>query len=59
VITATQVGGILRALSLPQLLPDFVVFDKQLRPAATEQVLGNASVRAAGYFTRHWRLPDD
>lgn len=57
VITAPSVGGVLRALSLPQLLPDFVVYDINLRDAAAQQVLGSARVRAAGYFERDWSWP--
>ena len=57
VITAVEVGGILRALSLPRLLPDYVVYDVKLRNAASEQVLGSAEVRAAGYFSSDWSLP--
>lgn len=58
VITAPNVGGIWRALSLPQLLPDFVIYDVNLRDAATQQVLGNARVRAAGFFERDWSWPN-
>ncbi len=57
VITGVDVGGILRALSLPRLLPDFVIYDVNLRNAAAEQVLGSAQVRAAGYFSNTWALP--
>ncbi len=57
VITAPSVGGIWRALSLPQLLPDFIVYDVNLRDAATQQVLGDARVRAAGFFERDWSWP--
>lgn len=57
VITAPSVGGILRALSLPQLLPDFVVYDINLRDATAQQVLGNARVRAAGFFDHDWSWP--
>ncbi|HEU5076936.1 MAG TPA: alpha/beta hydrolase-fold protein [Polyangiaceae bacterium] len=58
VITAPSVGGMLRALALPQLLPDFVVYDINLRDAATQQVLGgSARVRAAGFFERDWAWP--
>jgi len=58
VITAPSVGGILRALSLPQLLPDFIVYDINLRDAASQQVLGSARVRAAGFFERDWSWPN-
>ena len=57
VITASAPSGIWRALSLPRLLPDFVVYDEDLADAATEQVLGSAEVRAAGFFGDDWSLP--
>jgi len=59
VITAPSVGGMLRSLSLPQLLPDFLVYDINLRDAAAQQVLGSARVRAAGYFERDWSWPNN
>ena len=59
VITAPSVGGMLRVLSLPQLLPDFVVYDINVRDGATQQVLGGARVRAAGFFERDWSWPSN
>ncbi len=60
VITAPDPSGIWRALSLPQLLPDFLVYDDSLAPAASEQVLGkDAHVVAGGFFDRSWKLPAD
>lgn len=59
VITGTDAAGIWRALSLPRLLPDFVIFDTNLRNAATQQVLGTASVLGAGFFDAHWSLPGE
>ena len=49
--------GTLRALSLPDLLPDFVVYDTGVARARGQLVLGGASVRAAGFFERDWSLP--
>jgi hypothetical protein len=57
VLTSPTIPGLFRALSLPQLLPDFVVYDSRLAPAAGQQVLGAAEVLAAGYFTNDWSLP--
>jgi hypothetical protein len=57
VVTAAGCRGIWRARSLPRLLPDFVVYDEHSGPAAGEQVLGDASVRAAGFFNRDWTVP--
>ena len=60
VITGTDAAGIWRALSLPQLLPDFLVYDAALEPAAAEIVLGaDAQVIAGGFFDQEWKLPAD
>jgi hypothetical protein len=59
VVEAPRAPGIWRALSLPALLPDFVVFDAGLAPAAGQQVLGSARVLAAGFFERDWAVPKD
>lgn len=58
VLTAPRPEGLFRALSLPRLLPDFVVYDHDVAPAAGRQVLGSAHVLAAGFFRRDWSLPD-
>jgi hypothetical protein len=58
VITAPRAAGIWRALSLPQMLPDFVVYDDGLAPAAGEVILGSdAKVVAGGFFDVDWKLP--
>lgn len=49
--------GTLRALSLPDLLPDFVVYDAAVGQARGQLVLGSAQVRAAGFFGIDWSLP--
>jgi predicted esterase len=60
VVTGVDAAGIWRALSLPQLLPDFVVYDDALAPASGEVVLGaDAHVVAAGFFDRDWKLPKE
>lgn len=57
-VTANGPEGLLRALSLPALVPDFMVFDQGLAPAAMEPILGPAAyVRAAGFFRADWSLP--
>lgn len=58
-IVAPTVAGLWRAPSLPRLLPDFIVWDRGLRPAGGQQVLGEARVLAAGFFDHHWRLPSE
>jgi predicted esterase len=58
VVSGVDAAGIWRALSLPQLLPDFMVYDASLSPAAGEVVLGReARVLAAGFFDADWHLP--
>lgn len=60
VVTANSPEGLWRVLALPALVPDFVVFDRGIDPAAGESVLGaHAFVRAAGFFRDDWSLPDD
>jgi predicted esterase len=59
VVTGVDPAGIWRALSLPQLLPDFLVYDETLAPAAGEQILGRARVLAGGFFDEDWRLPGE
>ncbi len=57
VIAGTTALGTWRSLSLPELLPDFVVYDEGIKSARGQQVLGKASVRAAGFFDMNWKLP--
>ena len=42
---------------LPEMLPDYVVYDRGVASARGMLVLGAASVRAAGYFANDWSLP--
>ncbi len=57
VLTAPSVGGLWRSLSLPRLLPDFIVWDERLVAATGEQLLGDAPVVTAGVFLDDWTLP--
>ena len=57
VLSAPDVAGTLRALSLPRMLPDFVVYDDSVAGARGQIVLGTASVLAGGMFDERWRLP--
>jgi predicted esterase len=58
VVVVEGVGplGTWRSLSLPEMLPDFVVYDHGVAPARGMLVLGPATVRAAGYFANDWSL---
>jgi predicted esterase len=59
VVVVEGVGplGTWRSLSLPEMLPDYVVYDRGVAPARGLLVLGAASVRAAGTFANDWSLP--
>ncbi len=57
VLAAPDVAGTLRALSLPRMLPDFVVYDAKVAAARGQMVLGSASLVAGGMFDARWRLP--
>ncbi len=56
-VEAVDAAGIWEALSLPRLLPDFVVYDAGLAAASGQQVLGSAHVLAGGFFKRDWSVP--
>lgn len=49
--------GTLRSLSLPELLPDFVVWDEGLAPARGQSLLSFGRVLAAGFFDARWAAP--
>lgn len=57
VVQGVDVPGTYAALSLPRILPDFLVYDGSLARAAGQQVLGDARVLAGGFFTESWDLP--
>lgn len=57
VLAGADVPGTLRALSLPDLLPDFIVWDEAVAPSRGQILLGAGSARAAGFFDLDWALP--
>jgi predicted esterase len=59
VVVVEGVGplGTWRSLSLPDMLPDYVVFDEDVAPARGKLTLGTATVRRAGFFDVSWALP--
>lgn len=57
VVLSPTPEGTLRALSLPDFLPDFVVYDAGVARARGQLVLGAGKLRAAGFFERDWSLP--
>jgi acetyl esterase/lipase len=59
VVVVEGVGplGTWRSLSLPDMLPDYAVYDEDVGPARGGLLLGAGSLRSAGYFTADWSLP--
>lgn len=57
VVAGVSARATLRSLSLPDLLPDFVVWDEAVAPARGQQLLGAGVVRAGGFFGPRWELP--
>ncbi|HEU4538494.1 MAG TPA: prolyl oligopeptidase family serine peptidase, partial [Polyangiaceae bacterium] len=57
VLAGVDVPGTLRAMSLPDMLPDFVVFDRRMRPARGQFTMGSAEPVWAGSFDERWGLP--
>jgi poly(3-hydroxybutyrate) depolymerase len=57
VLAGADVPGTLRALSLPDILPDFIVWDDAIGPSRGQILLGAGSARAAGFFGMDWSLP--
>jgi predicted esterase len=57
VVAGADVPGTLRATSLPDLLPDFAVWDEGVAPARGQILLNSGYLRAAGLFTKEWALP--
>ena len=49
--------GTWRSLSLPDMLPDYAVFDRAVAPAHGMLILGSATLRLAGYFDGDWSVP--
>jgi hypothetical protein len=58
VVVVEGVGplGTWRSLSLPDMLPDWIVFDEDVAPARGGLLLGAGNVRAGGYFLNDWTL---
>ncbi|HEX3769956.1 MAG TPA: alpha/beta hydrolase-fold protein [Polyangiaceae bacterium] len=49
--------GTWRSLSLPDMLPDYVVYDQDVAPATGQLILGAGKVRAGGTFGNDWSVP--
>jgi predicted esterase len=59
VVVVEGVGalGTWRSTSLPDMLPDYVVYDAGVGPARGALILGSATVRGGGFFTSEWGVP--
>jgi poly(3-hydroxybutyrate) depolymerase len=59
VVVVEGVGplGTWRSRSLPEMLPDYVVYDEGVAPAHGQPILGAATLRAGGFFKQDWSLP--
>jgi hypothetical protein len=51
--------GTWRSLSLPDILPDYVVYDQDVSPASGALLLGGGRLRAGGYFGLDWSVPQE
>ena len=58
VVEGVSALGTWRSLSLPDLLPDFVVWDEQVAPSRGQILLGAGALRAGGFFGNDWSLPE-
>jgi predicted esterase len=56
VLEGTSAMGTFRAIALPELIPDYMVFDARIAGARGQVVLGGAPTLAAGFFRRDWTL---
>jgi hypothetical protein len=58
VVVVEGVGalGTWRSLSLPDMLPDFALYDEDVGPASGQLTLGAAQLRAGGFFDVDWGL---
>lgn len=56
VIAGTDVAGTLQSMAMPDMLPDYLVYDRRLAPARGQLVLGRAELVAGGQFDERWQL---
>lgn len=56
VLAGASVEGTLRGMSLPDLLPDWMVWDAALSRARGAMILGRGKLRAGGQFDERWEL---
>ncbi len=60
VIAGPRPLGTLRSIELPDILPDYVVYDERVAAARDRWACGGTGCeyRAHGFFDLHWRIPD-
>ncbi|MBI2896678.1 MAG: prolyl oligopeptidase family serine peptidase [Deltaproteobacteria bacterium] len=58
VVGGTDAMGTAYSDHLPELVPDWVVFDRGVLPAQGEVLIADGSLRDAGFFDDEWRLSD-
>jgi predicted esterase len=56
VVEGTSALGTFRSIALPELLPDFIVFDDKIAASRGQIILGAATPLAAGLFRQDWSL---
>lgn len=56
VVAGNDLPGLSRALSLPELLGDYAVWDRRLAPAKNRLVLGPGRLLAGGLFDNAWKI---
>ena len=56
VIEGTTPLGTLRSTSLPEFLPDWIVYDRAIAPSKGGILLGPGTAKAAGLFETDWSL---
>lgn len=57
IVEGTSALGTWRSLSLPDLLPDFVVYDEGVATSRGQMLLSSGSVLAGGFFGNDWSWP--
>jgi hypothetical protein len=54
VLEGTSALGTFRATALPDLVPDYMVFDERIASARGQAALGDATPLSAGIFRKDW-----
>jgi len=49
--------GTMRAMSLPDILPDYAIYDRGVAPSRGQLILGAGTLLAGGLFGNDWSLP--